>query len=487
MLPDPHATPSPPAPERPATLDLAAIRARHTALLLRRLWDGDRARVDLAQELGLSRSAVSSIVAELMAVGLVQERGTRSGGRSGRRATMLTLNARAATLLAVDLGASHARVDLLDLRCRTLATRTVPHDILGGPAMTYGLLARLCALVLEEAGAQRGEVALVGVGVPGPVDHATGRVVQPPNMPGWDGENVGEGLRAALGCGVLVDNDANLGALAEARFGACRGASDLIYIKAATGIGAGILLGGRLHRGMRGGAGEIGHISINERGPVGRSGNPGSLESYAAAQVLTELATRLRAGRASALPTVPTLADLARLSGSDEVAREVWQAAGHHIGVAISTVLNLFNPSAVVIGGRLAQAGEVFLGAVRDTALSRTLRINAGDVQLSLTTLGENVGVLGAGAMLVGHLLTPAGLPHLYAVSARRAQAAPEASAAGQPAAAFAPVIPGPAIPVPTTPGPVAPLPAFTAAPSTGPPGAAGVLAGPAPPRSTPT
>ena len=462
------------APERPATLDLAAIRARHTALLLRRLWDGDRARVDLAQELGLSRSAISSIVSELLAVGLVQELGTRSGSRSGRRATMLTLNARAAALLAVDLGASHARVDLLDLRCRTLATRTVPHDILSGPAATYSLLARLCGLVLAEAGVAGSEVALVGVGVPGPVDYATGRVVQPPNMPGWDGENVGDALRAALGYGVLVDNDANLGALAEARFGAHRGASDLIYVKAATGIGAGILLGGRLHRGMRGGAGEIGHISINERGPVGRSGNPGSLESYAAAQVLVGLAAELRAGRQSALPAAPTLADLTRLSNSDAVAREVWQAAGHHVGVAISTVLNLFNPSAVVIGGRLALAGEVFLGAVSSAALARTLRINAGDVRLSLTTLGENVGVLGAGAMLLGHLLTPAGLPHLYAVSARRAASQPDAAApAGAPAPVLAASV---ALGTPLT----APAPS-PAARSTGPPGP-GALAGPAPP-----
>lgn len=472
MLPDTDPLHRLTAPERPATLDLAAIRARHTALLLRRLWDGDRARVDLAQELGLSRSAVSSIVSELMAVGLVQELGTRSGSRSGRRATMLTLNVRAAALLAVDLGASHARVDLLDLRCRTLATRTVPHDILSGPAATYGLLARLCGLVLAEAGVAAGEVALVGVGVPGPVDYATGRVVQPPNMPGWDGENVGEALREALGYGVLVDNDANLGALAEARFGAHRGASDLIYVKAATGIGAGILLGGRLHRGVRGGAGEIGHISINERGPVGRSGNPGSLESYAAAQVLLALAAELREGRPSALPAVPTLADLTRLSSSDAVARDVWQAAGHHVGVAISTVLNLFNPSAVVIGGRLALAGEVFLEAVRDTALARTLRINAGGVRLSLTTLGENVGVLGAGAMLLGHLLTPAGLPHLYAVSARRA-AQPQCAGAGAPAPVLAASVALGSAPA-------------SAARSTGPP-SAGALAGPAPPTAPPS
>ncbi|WP_102127844.1 ROK family transcriptional regulator [Deinococcus planocerae] len=401
------------------TLDLAAIRARHTLLLLGRLWQGDRARVDLARELGLSRSAISSIVSELMEAGLVGETGPRAarcggGGQAGRRATMLALNTRAASLLALDLGASHVRVDLLDLRCRTLASRTVAHDIGCGPGPTYALAARLTREVLAEAGVGREAVAGVGAGVPGPVDHTTGGVVQPPNMGGWDGERVAAGLSSALGLPALVDNDANLGALAEARFGAHRGQPDLIYVKAATGIGAGVMLGGRLHRGVRGGAGEIGHISINERGPVGRSGNPGSLESYAAGQVLVETArARRAAGAPSTLPPALTLGDLIAGAGSDPLAREVWAEAGHHLGVAISTVLNLFNPGAVVVGGRLAGAGAVFLDAIRESALSRTLRVNAGGTPIEFSSLGADAGVLGAGAMLLDQLFTPAGLRHL--------------------------------------------------------------------------
>ena len=400
------------------TLDLAAIRTRHTLLLLRRLWNGECARVDIARELGLSRSAIGNIVAELLGAGLVQEGGRREDGSVGRRATLLRLNARAAALIAVDLGASHARVDVLDLRCRSLATRSRPHDITRGPQATYALLAELTAQVMAEAGIGAPGVALVGVGVPGPVDHGTGRVVQPPNMPGWDGENVGEGLRRVLGIPALVDNDANLGALAEARFGTHPGLSDLIYIKAATGIGAGILLGGQLHRGIRGGAGEIGHISINEHGPVGRSGNPGSLESYAAAQVLPALAERLRAaGHATDLPAPVTLGDLLVHAGSDPLARAVWQETGHHLGVAVSTLLNLFNPQAVIIGGRLAQAGEVFLEAIETSAWARTMHINADRTRLALGTLGSEVGVLGAGAMMLDHLLTPRGLPLLYRIA----------------------------------------------------------------------
>ncbi|MBZ9712549.1 ROK family transcriptional regulator [Deinococcus multiflagellatus] len=431
-------------PHSADTLDLAAIRARHTLLLLGLLWNRDLARVDIARDLGLSRSAISSIVTELISVGLVQEVGTRGSSGVGRKATLLNLNTRAAALLAVDLGASHARVDALDLHCRTLATQSVPHDIQAGPRATYALLHDLCHDVLRAARLNPAQVALVGVGIPGPVDHDTGRVVQPPNMPGWDGENVREALRTLLGLEVLVDNDANLGALAEARFGAHRGTQDLIYVKAATGIGAGVLLGGRLHRGTRGGAGEIGHISINEQGPVGRSGNPGSLESYAAAGVLLRLAEERRAaGVPSTLPTPVTLASLLTHANTDPLARAVWEEAGHHLGVAISTALNLFNPAAVVIGGRLSQAGEVLLSAVRASAQSRTMRINADRVRIDLGTLGGDAGVLGAGAMMLDSLFTPRGLPHLYGI-ARVNQSAHDLAASRAPPGL------GPSDPAPT-------------------------------------
>ncbi|MDV6374217.1 ROK family transcriptional regulator [Deinococcus arenicola] len=425
----------------PDTLDLAAIRVRHTLMLLSLLWKGDRARVDLAHELGLSRSAIGNIVNELLAVDLVQEVGQREDGSVGRRATLLRLNARAATLLAVDLGASHARMDLLDLRCRTLSTRTVSHDITLGPGATYRLLAGLLDQMLLDPQIDRTKIALLGIGVPGPVDHHTGCVVQPPNMPGWDSENIAAGLGQLVALPVLVDNDANLGALAESRFGVHAGLSDLIYIKAATGIGAGILLGGQLHRGVRGGAGEIGHISINEQGPVGRSGNPGSLESYAAAQVLPPLAAQLRAaGTRTQLPDPASLQDLLTHAAHDPLARAVWETTGHHVGVAVSILLNLFNPQAVVIGGRLAQAGEVFLDAICASARGRTMHINADRAHLALGTLGVETGVLGAGAMMMDHLLTPRGLPLLYSIAQRTAwPVSREASLLTQDAASRAP------------------------------------------------
>ncbi|GAA4022950.1 hypothetical protein GCM10022631_41920 [Deinococcus rubellus] len=420
--------------------DQAAIRSRHLLQLLSRLWTGDLARVDLARELHLSRSAVSSLVSELLEAGLVQESGVRAGqsgsqtGRpqTGRRATLLSLNAQAAFLLAVDLGASHLRVDLLDLRCQPLASRQIPHDVTAGPQATYARIVKLSRAVLRDAGVSQAQVALAGVSVPGPVDLSSGQVMAQ-HIPGWNGVAVASELGARLGLPTLVENDANLGVLAEHRFGAHQGQPDLLYLKLATGIGAGIICGGQLYRGSCGGAGEIGHIAINEQGPVGRSGGPGSLESYAAAQVLLPLAAERRAaGQITGLPERFTLSDLFA-SPDDVLVRELWREVGHHLGVAISTALNLFNPGAVVLGGRLTQAGEALLSAVRESAALRTMQINHAHVHIDYSQLGADVGVLGVGAMLLGELLTPRGLLHLGQVSRRNAEQHPASASRAPP------------------------------------------------------
>ncbi|AWN23400.1 ROK family transcriptional regulator [Deinococcus irradiatisoli] len=403
-----------------AALDQAAIRSRHLLQLLSRLWAGDLARVDLARELHLSRSAVSSLVSELIAANLVKEGGVRGAEsrnvQTGRRATLLSLNAQAAYLLAVDVGASHLRVDVLDLRCVSLASCQIDHDVAEGPAATYARVAELSRAALKRAGIRKTQLALAGVSVPGPVAAHTGQVMAP-HIPGWNGVNVGSELGALLGLPTLIENDANLGVLAEYRFGAHRGEPDLLYLKLATGIGAGIMFGGQLYRGSRGGAGEIGHIAINEQGPVGRSGSPGSLESYAAAQVLLAMAAERRAaGHPTRLPAQLSFADLLA-DPEDPLVQTIWREVGHHLGVAISTALNLFNPGAVVLGGRLAQAGGTLLDAVRASAAPRTMGINHEGVSIDLSRLGADAGVLGVGAMLLGELLTPRGLVHLCEVS----------------------------------------------------------------------
>lgn len=428
----------------PATLDMAAIRVQHTLLLLRLLLDQDAPRIDLSRQVGLSRSVIGAIVADLLAVGLVEEGGVRASERVGRPATMLSLRPGAAYLLALDVGARQTRVAVLDLKLRVLASLEQAHDILSGPARTYAVLRDLATQVLDCAGVPERAVAAVGVGIPGPVDVVSGRVVRPPNMHGWDNEDVRARLSRLFAAPVLLDNDANIGALAEWRFGEFAGTPDLVYLKVATGIGAGVLLGGRLHRGMRGGAGEIGHISINEQGPLGRSGTPGSLESYAAADVLlARMRSRLERYPGTALCSGSGLGDLVRLAGSDPLAHLTIHEAGRHLGVAVSTLLNLFNPAAVIFGGPLASAGSPLLGAVREVVQERTLLVNREGVGLTVTRLGSDAGVLGAGVLALESLLSPAGLPHLYRV----ARPPPPRAAVGPPARAIQRPVAGPAPP----------------------------------------
>ncbi|WP_425146029.1 ROK family protein [Deinococcus sp.] len=399
-------------------LDMAAVRVQHSLLLLRLLWQGDAPRIDLSRRVGLSRSAISSIVSDLLSAGLVYEGEARVSASVGRRATMLSLNQAAAALLAVDLGASHLRVALLDLRCTVLASSEQPYDIGLGPAATYPLIRQMALELLAAANVPESRLAAVGVGIPGPLDVRTGEVVSPPNMTGWDGENVARALGRCFRAPVLVDNDANLGVLAEWKFGELRGTPDLVYLKLATGIGAGVLLSGRLHRGVSGGAGEIGHISINEQGPLGRSGNPGSLESYAAAGVvLAKMRTRLDRYPGSALSESSSMAELTKLGGSDPLARELWSEVGRHLGVAITTTLNLFNPAAVVFGGQMAAAGEALLASVRQVVAERAMQVNRHHVQIVQSSLGRDVGVLGAGVLLLEALLSPGGIAQLTRVS----------------------------------------------------------------------
>jgi len=440
-------------------LDMAAVRVQHSLLLLQLLWQQDAPRIDLSRRVGLSRSAISSIVQDLLSAGLVHEVGARVSERVGRRATMLSLNQTAAYLLSIDLGASHVRVALLDLRCTVIASCEQPHDIRTGPADTYTLMRRLSLDVLAQAGVPEAHVAAVGVGIPGPVDFRTGEVIRPPNMTGWDGQNVSRSLGELFSVPVLVDNDANLGALAEWKFGERRGTPDLIYIKAATGIGSGVLLGGRLHRGVSGGAGEIGHISINEQGPLGRSGNPGSLESYAAAGVvLSKMRTRLHRYPGTALTEDSHMGDLTRLSGTDPLARDLWAEVGRHLGVAITTTLNLFNPSAVVIGGQMAAAGEPLLCAVRQVVQERAMQVNRGDVSITGSTLGRDIGVLGAGVMMLELLYSPAGIGQLTRVSRATAQnasgsrAPPPVQAARREVPSAFPPTPVPRVPLSASP-----------------------------------
>jgi predicted NBD/HSP70 family sugar kinase/biotin operon repressor len=356
---------------------------------------GTASRADIARWTGLSRSTVSSLVADLQESGLVVEQPGQQERRAagGRPPVLLALEPTAGVALGVDFGHTHLRVAIADLSSRIMAERHQELDVDRAATEALDRAAELICEVIAEAGVDRDRVVAVGMGLPGPVDSVTGVVGSSVILPGWAGLTPADELERRVGLHVEVDNDANLGALAEVSFGAARGASDVIYLKVASGIGAGIVLGGTLQRGVIGLAGELGHVLADPEGRVCRCGNRGCLETVAAGPALLDL---MRASHHGEL----TARDLLALAAEGDVgARRVLADAGRAIGRAIAVLVNCLNPGRVVLGGELAT--EPLLEGVRETLRRFALPGAVDAVRVELGSLGDRAGVLGALSLVI--------------------------------------------------------------------------------------
>ena len=235
---------------------------------------------------GLSRTTITTLLADLQERGMVVESDSEPRSGRGRPAALLRLAPTAGAALGIDFGHRHLRVAVADLSSTVLAERSAEVEVDTAAEFALDLAARLVDDVLAQAGLSIDQVIGAGMGLPGPIDRRTGRVGSSVILPGWFGINAGEQLANRLRIPVDVDNDANLGALAEYTLGTGRGLEHLIYVKVSSGIGAGIILGGRLHRGVTGNAGELGHVQVRMDGAVCRCGNRGCLETVASAGAL---------------------------------------------------------------------------------------------------------------------------------------------------------------------------------------------------------
>ncbi|XVV07255.1 ROK family protein [Actinosynnema sp. CA-248983] len=374
------------------------VDAASPAALLRLLMDGrPRTRADIVAETGLARSTVRARLDLLMAAGLVSDIGD-DVSTGGRPASRFAFHAGARLVLAADVGATHATVAVADLGCRLLAVEQIELDIADGPTVILPLLVKAWRELLP---ADSVPVAGVGIGLPGPVEHSTGRPNNPPIMPGWDGFDVPGLVTAELGVPVLVDNEVNLMALGE-HTTAFPEAEHMIVVKVATGIGSGLISNGVLHRGAVGAAGDLGHIQAPHGGDVlCRCGNTGCLEAVASGPAM---AARLREQGVDAATT----ADVVRLvrAGSLEAGQVVRQA-GRDIGEVLAACVSMFNPSLVVVGGLVAQAGEMLLAGVRESVYRRSLPLATENLRIVASKAGPEAGVLGAAAMVAKHALSP--------------------------------------------------------------------------------
>jgi predicted NBD/HSP70 family sugar kinase/biotin operon repressor len=371
---------------------LGSLRERNRRELLSALRQrGSASRAELARVTGLSRSTVSTLVSDLQASGLVIER--EQAGRpsqQGRPPTLLTLDQSAGLILGIDFGHEQVHVAIADLSRTILAERVQPLDVDHAAGAALAAAVTLTDEVVEAARLDAERILCAGVGLSGPIDRATGMVHAGKILPGWEGISPVAELSARLDIPVHLDNDANLGALAEVTLGAGIGARDAVYLMVSGGIGAGLILNGEIYRGTGGTAGELGHVLVDESGPICRCGNRGCLETIAGGPAIVEL---LRRSHDDDL-TFERVIELA-LEGDSGTRRAIGDA-GRVLGRSVATMVNAFNPELIVVGGYMSAAGDVLLDPLREAVNRYAIPSAAQDVRITVGVLGDRAEVLGA-------------------------------------------------------------------------------------------
>ncbi|GGX11840.1 ROK family transcriptional regulator [Streptomyces chartreusis] len=360
----------------------------------------------LQQATGLSRATVGQRLDRLFRAGWLREGagGPVGSPLGGRPSITLEFDDAHAIVLAADLETRHARAAVLTLTGEILAEHSGTLVVEDGPEAVLGDLGRWFAELLEKAGRRAEEVCGIGLAVPGPVDSETGRVVQPPIMPGWDGYDITGRLARAFGeetgappVPVLVDNDANLMAYGEQRTG-YPDCSAFVLVKVSTGIGAGVVVDGSVYRGIDGGAGDIGHIRVGADAQC-RCGSYGCLAAVASGRAVARRLAETGVPAASGSDVRDLLAS--GHPGAAALARE----AGRQVGDVLATVVTLLNPGVLMIAGDLA--GTAFLTGVRELLYQRALPRSTAHLDVVTSRLGERAGLIGAGALVVEHLYAP--------------------------------------------------------------------------------
>ena len=387
------------------TADSAHMRLLNSNLILKMIWtERLLSRAEIARRTGLARSTVSEIVNQLLSAGLIAEVGS---GKSevGRRPILLQFNSDAFGIIGLDMGVTHVSAVITNLHGKVLAWQHAFHDVRSDPDGTIAKLKGLIDACLEEAKLDPDRLIGIGIGVPSPVDpnHPID-CLSPLILPRWKGYDLRELFSRAFRLPVHVDNDANLGALAEYWWGKGKGTEHLAFIKVGSGIGAGLIFKGEVYRGARGMAGEIGHMVIDTHLSSRSQGHVGGLiELVGAAALVSSVRERLAAHPESRLaqgtPTILDIADAA-LAG-DALAQEIVSEAGFYLGIAVANLLNLFNPTLVAFGGAVTKVGDQLLTHVQKSIRERTLWEEISNVDLTVSYLGEKTIAVGAATQVL--------------------------------------------------------------------------------------
>ena len=399
-----------------------AERTRRSLLVdsnLRLIWEEQRiSRAEISRRTGLSRSTVSETVDALLPTGLIAEVGV-GPSNGGRPPVVLEFQDDAYAILGVDMGAAHVTVVLTDLRGRVVATEHRHHAVRDDPTGTRAVIKELCDRCLAQWPRVNRRLVGIGVAVPSPVDPHHPDHLSEVVLPAWRGSLGLDGLAERYGVPLMVDNDANVAALAERWWGAGRDVDNFAFIKVATGVGMGAVINGRIYRGATGIAGEIGHLSVDPNGLPCVCGLRGCLATLVGAPALVARARVLLHGHPDSVLaggelTLGSIEDAA-LAG-DALALQLVHEAAEHLGRAVAGLLNLMNPSLVILGGGLARLGDVLLEPLRETIRHRTLISSLVACEIRTSELGGQATAVGAAtsvlkAALADSSLFPAVVP----------------------------------------------------------------------------
>jgi glucokinase-like ROK family protein len=377
---------------------------------------GPISRAQLIEAMNSSRGKISTEVTRLIEKGLLAEGGLAESG-GGRRSSLLVIPPSAGLIAAVDIGATSIDVALTTLGSELIAHRGEPADVREGPLSVLERVKTLLLELIDEQAASSEDVVAIGVGVPGPVEQASGLLTVPPIMPDWDRFPIRGAFAGEFAAPVFVDNDVNVMALGEHWGGVAKGVADVIFVKIGTGIGSGIIVGGHLHRGAQGCAGDFGHICVDPDGPLCSCGNTGCLEAMAAAPAIVLQAERC-AREGDSPPLMALLQEKGELTMKDvgEAARRgdycaltIIRRSGRLIGQTLASAVNVLNPSMIVIGGGVSRVGHALLAEVRSAVYQRSLPLATRNLPIVMSELDDVAGVVGASVMAASEVLSLAG------------------------------------------------------------------------------
>lgn len=385
--------------------NLLTVRENNLALVIRLIHKKKVcSRVELSEETGLKQATITNIVNDLIAWGVVSETGLLPG-KGKRRAIGLSLNHEGYRIIGVRLNRTYAQVGLFDLSGTLHEKRLYSFRHKASPAETVRGISTVIGELLKSV-TQR-KVLGIGVAMPGPFASRIGKIAMMSGFPGWDQIDLKGELEKQFSIPVFLEHDANCGALAELWYGSANSQKDVLFVAADAGVGAGILVHGQLYRGSQGMAGEIGHISIDYRGPVCECGNRGCLELYCSTQ---RLAQRYReesilAGENPKAPVLTEQEVLGRVAAAEPLARKVFTEIATSLGVGLVSAVNAYNPDVIILSDRLALAGDYLVEVVAKVLAQRLLPSVFADLKICLGTFAEDGMLYGAGALVTEQIL----------------------------------------------------------------------------------